>query len=182
MRWLDRFSALTRRGSRLAAKQAEASIGPESEIRKRVKATGDVAIRTVVPLGGGKHLKALRALEDLYFEQRCALEERFRLMGIGVFVADYALAMPEQSPPFGYCVWTQGVPTLLPETDVVVLSNIAVEISDHWEVIVPWADLLRVTGDACVVQEPALIPLRWRTVTWPDRRMLAELRAAALHY
>ncbi len=182
MRWLHRFSALIRRGPQVAIDE-DASTGPESEIRRRVMSMGEVAIREGVPLAGaGQCPKARRALESLYFEQRCVLEERFKQDAVGLFVADYALAAPWDAPPFSYCVWTRGVPTLLPETDFVVLSALGSKTSDYWQAIVPWNQLLRVTQDACCVLEPDLIPVRWRAVIWPTQPMLQELRAAAVRF
>jgi hypothetical protein len=121
-------------------------------------------------------------LASLYFEQRCALEERFERQAVGVFVADYALAARCDAPSFSYCVWTRGVPTLLPETDVVVLSAMGSKSSDHWEAIVPWHVLLGVTGDTSLVLEPDLIPLLWRAVMWPTRPMLRQLQVEATRF
>jgi hypothetical protein len=177
MRWLDRFGALIRRETRIAV---DPSNGPESQIRRRVMSMGEVAIRDVVSLAEVQRMKARRALDSLYFEQRCDLEDRFKQQEVGVFVADYALAAPCAAPPFSYCIWTRGVLALLPETDFVVLCALGDKTRDYWEAIVPWNVLLRVTGDACLILEPGLIPARWRVVMWPTRRMLQELQAAAV--
>ncbi len=182
MRWLHRFGALVRRTSRVGADQPDGSNGPESEIRRRVTTAGEIAIREIVPLGGGKQLIAKGALADLYFQQRSVLEDRFKQEGVSVFIADYGLATLRHAPAFSYCVWTQGVLSLLPEAEFVVLSGVATKTRDYWEAIVPWSEFLRVTGDACIVREPDLVPVRWRAVMWPDRRMLQQLRATAVHF
>jgi hypothetical protein len=181
MRWLHRLSALMRREAEVAIDE-DASNGPESEIRRRVMSMGEVAIREVVPHAGEQRLKARRALETLYFEQRCVLEERFKQQAVDVLVADYALAAPWDAPPFSYCVWMRGALALLPETDFVVLSAMETKTSGYWEAIVPWIELLRVTGDACFVLEPDLIPVRWKAEMWPTRPMLQELKAARVRF
>jgi hypothetical protein len=126
--------------------------------------------RGFAPVAGGKGLKARRALESLYFEQRCALEARFKQQAIDVRVADYALAAPWHAPPFSYCVWTRRVVVLLPETDFVVLSAVETKSSGYREAIVPWNELLRVTGDACFVGELDLIPYAGEPSFGPRRR------------
>jgi hypothetical protein len=171
MRWLHRFSALLRR---------ERRVGPESQIRRRVRGKSEVVIREVAPLPDSERLSALRALEARYFEQRSVLEERFEQQDVTVFIADYAVAAPLLAQPFSYCVWTRGVLTLLPESEFVVLSAVAAEASDYWEALVPWTELLRLTGSVCLVQEPDLVPARYRAVAWPDEPMLRQLRAAAV--
>jgi hypothetical protein len=120
-----------------------------------------------------------RRTQTAYSEQRTILEGRFQQQDVCIFVADYALDCNEDEACSAYSVWTRGVSTLLPETDVVVLADVVPRAKRQGGMVVAWETLLLITRDACLVREPELTPARWRTLMWPNTRMLDALRAAA---
>jgi len=182
MSWLRRLTGLIRRKAAAAAAEdsVPSSRSPESGIRRKMAGT-EVVIREITVPPGDKRFAEQRALEALYTKQRPVLEERFKQAGVDVFVADYALARAQDSS-FSYCVWNEGDATLLPETEFVILTGVGSKTVDYWETIVPWKVLLELTGDRCLAREPDLIPVRWRTLAWPDREMLQSLRARAARF
>ena len=138
-----------------------------------VRAKGSARVRPRGPAAERRRIQAA------YSAQRDVLEQRFKQQGVGIFVADYALDSAADEVCATYAIWTRGVPTLLPETDVVVLTDVVPKTSRQEGIIVPWDTLLRITGDACLVLEPGFTPPRWRTVMWPNTRMLNALRDEA---
>jgi hypothetical protein len=133
----------------------------------------DDDVANVVRLG-----HVLLALNE-YNAQKADLERRFEQTGEDLFVASYtAVELEPTGRPLAYAVWGQGVPTLLPRTDVVHIACGDPESDQDDSFAVTWDSLLAIVGD-CVTPEPNLAPDRYRTVRWPSETQLAALQEAA---
>lgn len=87
----------------------------------RIASTG---IQTVVPSGSDANaLTSIERLdlESVYAAQKTALENHCEAIEDAVFVATYGLLGKKGDPSQlqSWCSWTQGVPTLLPTTDLI---------------------------------------------------------------
>ncbi|HVY31380.1 MAG TPA: hypothetical protein VHB79_32730 [Polyangiaceae bacterium] len=115
----------------------------------------------------GHYLLAL----DIYGEQKTELEERFQRQSVDVFVASFMLFENDLTKKLtSASTMTQGVPTLLPETDLIVL------VSDSMEPLrVPRAVVLELLPE-CFAPAPEYFPPRLRVVGWPTPARLVELQ------
>jgi hypothetical protein len=97
-----------------------------------------------------------------------------RRLGDDIYVA---LISPGSIPSAGgetsYAVWSEGVPTLLPRAEVVVLVE-----QGGAQTIVSWAALLAHAGERLTLTEHQ--PPRWSTGDFPDGTLLATLKSIAL--
>jgi hypothetical protein len=86
----------------------------------------------------------LLSLAGTYSEQQEALQRHLEKQGVDVYVAKFSVMnAPGSDAVRSWCVWSEGVPSLLPQTDVVILRR-----NDESEkpVIVPWAAVERLCG------------------------------------
>jgi hypothetical protein len=87
----------------------------------------------------------LLSLAGTYSEQQEALEKHLEKKGLDVYVAKFAVmnARDGSGGVHSWCVWSEGVPSLLPRTDVVILRR-----SDENEkaVILAWDTVQRLCG------------------------------------
>lgn len=116
----------------------------------------------------------------LYEEQKHLLERFHRSQGREeLFVAD-VLVVGEDHALQSLSAWSEGIETLLPETDLIGFGCEGPECPlDPGEIFpCPWSDVLEVAGH---LLEPYLDlrPRRWRTRGFPDRETLDRLRRAA---
>lgn len=106
-----------------------------------------------------------------YAEQKRALEARFEQLGEDIFVASFTVQANRESGKLSSLgTMTQGVPTLLPETDKVAL----VTPLGEQPLVVPYPALLSV-APSCFESVAELDPPRLRVVGWPSARELEEL-------
>jgi hypothetical protein len=118
--------------------------------------------------------KALASLE--YETQKRHLERLFQREVTDVFVASYGLrTAKDDSSHFAYCVWAEGIPSLLPEADHVVLAGPSMPPS--WEFTVTWETLLACAG-SCLERRATPAPTRWFTKRWPSADELRGLHRA----
>ena len=115
------------------------------------------------------HVMAAMAEYDLQKAQLEHLEE-------DVFIASYKGLKGDDGSVYSYTTWSRGVPSLLPETDQVVLG-LAPGQKGGEILRVPWQVLMEIAG-GCLAREPDLDPPRWRTTGWPEETVIAKLRAA----
>jgi hypothetical protein len=80
-----------------------------------------------------------------------------------------------------YTTWTQGILTLLPAADVVLLVEQPASLDDQpvmtW---VRWDVTASVCADDCWVPMPQFKPARVRTDAWPSADQMQELKARCL--
>lgn len=91
-----------------------------------------------------------------YQDQQEGLQER---LGSDVFVASYLANQTDAGEVWSFCVWTRGVPSLLPRTSHVMLTDPDVEGRPRR---VPWSEV-----ESCLTEEPEIEPPRFRTGEWP---------------
>ncbi|MFP3758187.1 hypothetical protein SB751_30390, partial [Cupriavidus sp. SIMBA_020] len=89
--------------------------------------------------------------------------------GTDIFVATYTVYRRQNGELFSVSVWSDGVPTLLPETDIVVLYREATRQSAH----VPMAALRDACGD--LMTATAHRPVRYEVTAFPDEARFAAL-------
>jgi len=129
------------------------------------------AWRNFVPPGLEAKLHALRVdeLAGDYQDQRALLDELHKRDGTDIFVATYTVYRRQNGELFSVSVWSDGVPTLLPETDIVVLYREATRQSAH----VPMAALRDACGD--LMTATAHRPVRYEVTAFPDEARFAAL-------
>lgn len=101
----------------------------------------------------------------MYSEQQRALEKCFEHQGMDVYVGKFDLmrAGADTNELRSWCSWTEGVDSLLPETDVVVLGR---KDHAHKPIVVPWADMARICKHH--LQRTADDPPRFRVTSFPE--------------
>lgn len=97
--------------------------------------------------------------------------------GVDVFVATCSLARKQGSAPFTYATWGEGIPTLLPEVDLVVVCGGDPTGKAGWSFAVPWQTVMEQAG-ACLHRKDDPAPPRWMTKGWPTKEQLRALYAA----
>jgi hypothetical protein len=90
------------------------------------------------------------------------------------FPASFKVFQLKDSSDVSRASWSEGVTTLLPETDEVSLVERPTDPEPR-VTVVPWAQLVASLSD-CLAQEPNLEPRRWRTIAWPDAEAIERLR------
>lgn len=117
-----------------------------------------------------------------YAQQKDQLEQQLADRD-DVFVASYSIVMPDGDDlPFSYSVLPEGVPTLLPRTDVLVFAGGSSGASDVQHLFVRFEDAERILGEGFFTLEAAIDPPRLRAPRWPDTVALARLAQAALQF
>lgn len=138
-----------------------------------------VSARLYVPIDGGLEplrlpdghplARDLRELDLLdlageYATQTEALNQRHAAEGLDLFVASFRPNETDDGRIYSYAVWTEGVPTLLPETDLVAL----VEQPVGTDVAFSLYPFERVRAVAADLLEPVqCYPPRYRTLGFP---------------
>ncbi len=108
-----------------------------------------------------------------YQQQKEALEKRYARDGIDLFVASYFLAIAkDETSAFSWCVWSKGVDSSLPVTDLVMLRV----NEDDKAIHVPW-NLIREVASDLMELEPGLSPARYRVRVFPSGEQISVIRA-----
>lgn len=122
-----------------------------------------------------------RMLADDYAGQKDSLEKLNEKNGIDLFVASYQILSSKQTGrEASYSVWTEGVDTLLPETDLVAVVSTA-ELEDNGAEppkLVGWKELQAAVG--AFERLPERYPARYRPGNFPDRSARDALPATEL--
>lgn len=109
-----------------------------------------------------------------YAEQTELLNALMEKLGEDWFVANYTAVESEESRHVGsYCVWIEGLPSLLPRTEEVCFVKPRGE--DDAEIIAKarWDDVCSVMGD--LMQPTKFYPERYQVVQFPSEEQLAQL-------
>ncbi|MES2298251.1 MAG: hypothetical protein V4582_14490 [Pseudomonadota bacterium] len=120
--------------------------------------------------------KSYRA--EQYDRQKRFLDERLRMEGREVFVANYLIGKgDEETPLMSACSWTKGVKSLLPAVDMICFADpeagTAEGFAVHWKPVAAIAGkLMRQTNDR---------PPRFYVSAFPDAEQLVQLRKAAVN-
>ncbi|MCA9646229.1 MAG: DUF1444 family protein [Polyangiaceae bacterium] len=117
------------------------------------------------------------ALFDLaeYEEQKQNLDHHFEEQGNDIFVASFNVMHKKDSGAYySYAVWAEDVLTLLPFADYVAFMP----RDDERHFLVPFDDVQELVGEL-MVEEPGMLPRRWRLESFPEGSVLEALREAA---
>ncbi len=115
-----------------------------------------------------------------YAEQKAILDKIHERDGVDVFVATLNGMLRDDGRPVTWCLWGEGIESLLPEAEIVFVEGIdGGESGEGWSLKVPWGVVAEVMGEAWV-EAPSTHPRRIHPRTWPNEEQLAKLRAAAV--
>jgi hypothetical protein len=116
----------------------------------------------------------LRTLGMEYNDQKELLEQIHVHAGLGLFVAGYsAIQHQETGRISSYCVWSEGVKSLLPETDDVILLRPEGAAKAQVVAAGGFARVRQVAGD--LMQPTGTYPERYRVLEFPSESQLAEI-------
>jgi hypothetical protein len=103
------------------------------------------------------------SLAGAYGEQQLALQKH---VGDDVWVATFGLVGRKDDPAllFSYAVWTEDVPTLLPEVDYLAVSKRRGD-GEFDTAFVPWGEAQRICGQR--MRAATEQPRRWAVDTFP---------------
>ena len=117
---------------------------------------------------------ALHDLAQAYAGQKNLLDDLHQRRGTDIFVAS-ATGVEKDGQLMTYSVWTEGVDTLLPRTDLVVLSRLK-DGQLGQTIFVPWD---AATAMLSALMEPTdHVPVRYRARQFPDAQQWSALAAA----
>ncbi len=118
---------------------------------------------------------ALHDLAQSYAGQKDLLDDLHQRRGADIFVAS-ATGVEKDGQLMTYSVWTEGVDTLLPRTDLVVLSRLK-DGQLGQTIFVPWDAAVAMLSE---LMEPTdHVPARFRARQFPDAQQWSAL--AAVH-
>jgi len=118
----------------------------------------------------------LQSVGQHYKEQKELLEKSFETSGEDVFVASFmGMQSNETGQVQSYCVWSEGVDTLLPKTDVACFFRPGVAGKKGKTVAqVEWNRVCQVVGH--LMERTDLYPERYRVKTFPSKEQLAAMK------
>lgn len=115
----------------------------------------------------------LKFLFQEYGQQKELLDKLYEQQGIDRFVATFSAASPadDDDNVFSYSVWSQGIESLLPQTERVMFF----QPGDNKEIVAaaPWHKVQKVVGH--LMSEVDLYPRRFLVSEFPTEAELAQL-------
>ena len=118
------------------------------------------------------HALAMQFLGGEYADQKQALDKLHETEGTDVFVATYSGITFEDGRDCSYAVWSKGVDTWLPRTDLIAFYDPDTETSE----LVKWDRAVAEMGDEMTPQE--IYPERWAVSEFPTAEQLKRMVAA----
>lgn len=115
----------------------------------------------------------VRELVEIYGQQKTLLEKANAASGEDVFVASYTGVKRDDGQFSSYCVWSRGVPTLLPEAEEVALVDPERPDQDRLLGRHPFDAVRRACGHLLTPCDD--VPARHRVVEFPSADDLARL-------
>lgn len=114
-----------------------------------------------------------------YADQKEMLEQFHEACGEGPFVATFQLVEDEARVRTSYCVWGEGVSTLLPEADTLCLMRVPGEGTKPEETLfLPWDSVVQQCGHLFMPTEH--YPTRWKVDSFPDAEDWERLKPLAI--
>ena len=116
----------------------------------------------------------LRFLGSVYADHKQMLDAAHQRGGIDIYVADFSAVTKPNGKPVSYCVWGEGVETLLPVTQKVVFMREgkgAVALGEWVRVFETVGHLMELTDD---------YPQRYRVREFPDQAALDAIGLSEL--
>ena len=119
-----------------------------------------------------------------YGEQQQLLEEVHARDGVDLFVASVTLVERKDGCTRSYCVWTDGVDSLLPRTDALILQSNPPPgpEQDGWRYFVPFDRARELAGNAWSIAEVPAGPVRFRARGAIDPGLRERLAQAAVPF
>jgi len=111
-------------------------------------------------------------LGAIYNEQQQYLDALHQKTGTDVFVASYTGLKKKTGETLSYSVWTEGIPTLLPRTDVVYIGR-----QNLKGIMVHWDQMEAVVGD--LVEPTDNYPPRYAVNSFPTPEQMGRLESVA---
>ena len=114
-------------------------------------------------------------LGSLYAAQKEPLEKLYEQQNDDVFVASFSgIRQKDTNKVLSYCVWGEGVDSLLPETDLVMLpTETDLAAMGEWSTV-------RIAAGALIQPVPDLYPRRYRVREFPSQLQLEEIGKISL--
>jgi hypothetical protein len=131
------------------------------------------------PSAHAAKLHSLRLVSEgqAYTNQKQLLDERPTQQGEKIFVANYMVGRgPDGTPSRSACVWSKGVVSLLPKTELLTFVDPHGDKADA--VVIEWSRAIPVIGH--LMRETVDIPPRFYVADCPDDDQLARLRQVAV--
>jgi hypothetical protein len=121
------------------------------------------------------HELKVRTVGMEYNDQKELLDKIHESTGEDVFVASFSAVQQKDSGRVtSYGVWAEGVPTLLPETDDLVLMRGNPQTDDiHVAASGSWQRVREIAGD--LLQPLGIYPERYRVTEFPTEQQLAAI-------
>jgi hypothetical protein len=118
-------------------------------------------------------LLELKFLYQEYGQQKELLDKLYQQQGIDRFVATFAAASDKagDNDVFSYCVWSEGIETLLPQTERVMFYR--PDAAEELAASAPWSRVQKVVGH--LMSEVDLYPRRFLVTGFPNADQLAQL-------
>lgn len=113
---------------------------------------------------------ALQFYAQEYHDQKQYLDRVHGEHGPDVFVASFSVIEFKNGRARSYALWSKGLPTWLPKTDLIVFQDPDLDTTD----LVPWEDAARIMGPA--LSSLDVYPERWAVDAFPNDEQLTELR------
>jgi len=117
---------------------------------------------------------ALHDLAQTYAGQKNLLDDLHQRRGTDIFVAS-ATGVEKDGQLLTYSVWTEGVDTLLPQTDLVVLSRMQ-DGQVGQSIFVPWDAAVAALSE--LMEPTEHVPVRFRATRFPSAEQWSALAAA----
>jgi len=109
-------------------------------------------------------------LGGLYTQQKELLGELYEIQLFDVFVASFSTVKnPETQALRSFCIWPNGVDSLLPKTQLVMIMD----DPDSPPNIVEWKEVQRVVGH--MMEPDDNYPTRYRVTEYPTESQIAEM-------
>lgn len=162
-------------GLRMMAELAEKQMGGPRPLCSIPHVLADDEWEAWLPPTDCPHYEKFRLLEmkhlgSEYAEQKQALEKWTERKGIDVFVPSFS-GLQKDGKGFSYCVWTKGVPSWLPKTDLVFFFDKEADVKGA----VAWG---RVAAELADMMEPLdYWPPRWAVSDFPTKEQLERMGA-----
>lgn len=113
-------------------------------------------------------------LGSLYADQKSLLDAIHEKEGTDIFVASYSGVRQETTNQLRtYCVWGQGIDSLLPKTDLLMLGSGGDKVK-----ICNWDDVAEVAGHLMIDED--MYPVRYRVTDFPTEQQIAEIGEASI--
>jgi hypothetical protein len=167
--------------TRVAALAEEALGQPRAVSGRAVRLDGETWLPFLPGPGHPAHARfrelTVRSLGQDYADQAELLRALYEKQGKDVFVASFsAIKEKDTGAVVSYCVWSEGVDSLLPRTDEVAFYRPDAPEGKQVLARVPWETVAEVAG--ALMKPAGLYPERYRVRKFPGPRQLARLARA----